>query len=185
MVETYLDEFNEYMREFGSRTFLVAGRIFDLAPDNWERLAALWYQKNGLLELSNDRYIGKHPKEDRDIVRYHSVDDIVLNPPTELAGIGRHIFDGWQGEKARIIKRRSEDPVVILPPPPNPPMPKPIELPPKQEEPKKPRPEWRVRLGVYLVLATPIVAGVSLLLPPPWNILGKVILEIVKVINGG
>ena len=172
MIDVTLSDFNTYIREFGVRTFLVAGRIFDLAPDKWEFLACAWYEKNGLLELPNDRYIGKHQKEDRDIVRYHSVDSLLRNPPTELVGMGLHIYEGWVAKKAENEKNRKADPVVIIskpnpePPPipkpdrddsaydPHPNMPKkpkPVDLPPKSGEPavKKNPPAWLVRFDVW------------------------------------
>lgn len=189
MIETYLDEFNEYVREFGSRTFLVAGRIFDLDTKNWEFLACAWYEKNGLLELPGDKYLGKLPNG-MDAWRYHSVDNLVLKSPTELVGVGKHIFDGWKAEKARIIKRRNADPVVVItPPPPEPPKPKPvpIELPPKKEEPKKkpPRAEWVVKLSTYLTILTPVVAVISYFLPPPFNAFAGLVIQILKALIGG
>ena len=142
MIDTTLADFNVYMRNCGARTFLVAGRCFDLAPNNWEFLSCAWYERNGLLELANDRYIGKHPTENREMVRYKSVDEIVANPPKELVGIGRHFLDGWIARKKELDQTRKADPVVILPPPPNPPMPKvepkPEPKPDPQPEPKKP-----------------------------------------------
>jgi hypothetical protein len=183
-----LADFNTYARGFGTRMFLVAGRVFDLAPDKWEWLACAWYEKNGLLELPNDRYIGKLPGSEQETVRYASVDALLLNPPKELVGIGQHIYDGWLAKKAQLAKIRNADPIIILPPPPEAPKPtkpKPVELPPQEPAPKKQRPEWQIKTGVWLTILTPIAALGTMLLPPPWDIVGKALYEALKLLIGG
>jgi hypothetical protein len=172
---TDLSDFNTYAREYGARMFLVAGRVFDLAPDNWEKLSCMWYQQHGLLELPNDRYIGKLPNG-QEAVRYHSVDELALNPPKELAGIGQHIYDGWMAKKVQLAKIRNADPIVILPPQEPPmwepkPQPKPVELPPKQELPKEPQKpikiQWKLIATILAAVGfalkfTPVPAAVIL-----------------------
>ena len=182
-----LADFNTYARGFGTRMFLVAGRVYDLAPDNFAWLACAWYERHGLLELPGDRYIGKLPGSEQETVRYHSVDELVLNPPKELVGFGQHIYDGWLAKKAQLDKIRNADPIVILPPknPPMPEKPKPVELPPQEPAPKKQRPEWQIKTGVWLTVLTPIAALGTMLFPPPWNIIGKAIFEALKLLIGG
>jgi hypothetical protein len=187
-----VSDFNlHFVSQYSSRSFLVAGRFFDLTKD-WERLACEWYGRKGFRELKNDRYIGQLP-DGRDAIRYHSVDALVLENPERLSDIGQHLYDSWLGIKANLAKHRSEPPVVILPPPQEPPMwepdtkpvPKPVELPPKKEEPKKHRPEWQIKFGVWLTVLTPVVAIATIFLPPPWNMLGKAIFEAIKLLIGG
>jgi hypothetical protein len=171
-MNTDLADFNTYAREYGARMFLVAGRVYDLAPDNFAWLASAWYERHGLLELPNDRYIGKLPNG-QEAVRYASVDALLLNPPKELVGIGRHIYDGWLAKKAQLAKIRNADPVVILPPknPPMPEKPKPVELPPKSEEPVKKNPSPSlVRFSVYFGMIASVAGIVAWFIPgaKPW-----------------
>lgn len=56
------------------------------------------------------------------------------------------------------------------------PEPKPAE----PEKPRAPRPEWLVKLGVWLVVFTPIVTLGSLLLPPPWNGIIRLVFEFIR-----
>ena len=172
-----------FVSQYSSRAFLVAGRFFDLTED-WERLSCEWYSLHGFKELANDRYIGQI--NGRDAIRYRSVDELVNQNPKELSAIGQHLFEQWQGIKANLAKHRNTDPVVIIAPPVEPPpLPKPIELPPPSPAPKKQRPEWLIKASVWLVVATPVVMGVSLFLPPPWNVLAKLVLEFLKQLAGG
>jgi hypothetical protein len=168
-----LADFNTYARGFGTRMFLVAGRVFDLAPDNFAWLACAWYERHGLLELPGDRYIGKLPGSEQEAVRYNSVDELVLNPPKELVGIGRHIYDGWLAKKAQLDKIRNADPIVILPPPPEPPKPTkptPVELPPKEEPVKKNPNPTLVRFSVYFGMIASVAGIVAWFIPgaKPW-----------------
>jgi hypothetical protein len=168
-----LSDFNTYARGFGTRMFLVAGRVYDLAPDKWEWLACAWYERHGLLELPGDRYIGKLPNSEQEAVRYASVDALLLNPPKELVGIGRHIYDGWLAKKAQLDKIRNADPIVILPPPPEAPKPtkpKPVELPPKEEPVKKNPSPSLVRFSVYFGMIASVAGIVAWFIPgaKPW-----------------
>jgi hypothetical protein len=181
-----VSDFNlHFVAQYSSRSFLVAGRFFDLSPD-WERLSCEWYARHGFVELKNDRYVGQLP-DGRDAIRHHSVDALVLEKPEKLSEIGQHLYASWLGIKANLAKHRTEPPVVILPPknPPMPEKPKPVELPPQEPAPKKQRPEWQIKTGVWLTILTPIAALGTMMLPPPWNVLGKALYEVLKLLIGG
>jgi len=181
MVKIMVDlaDFNGFVRQYGSRVFLVAGRCFDLDPDNWEFMACAWYEKHSnMLEIPNDKYIGKLPGNKQEALRYHSVDELFQNPPKELVGVGKFIYEAWMARKKELAKMRNADP--ILPPPPVPPTPqptpedpassrgKPAKLPPKNPDvkpPKKNPPPGLVRFSTYFGIAASLAAVVSWFVP--------------------
>lgn len=178
--DTTLADFNMHMSQFSVKLFMVAGRFFDIDPKSYERLSCVWYSRHGWRELKDDRYIGKLANG-QDAIRYHSVDAIALENP-ELDETAQIIYDGWMARKKQLASMRGAPDIKIEPPKATP-----IELPPLEPEPpvKTPRPEWRVKLGVYLALGTPVILLLSNLLGPPWNVLAKFVWELVKTINGG
>lgn len=180
-----ISDFNMHMSQYSARLFMVSGRFFDLAPTEWEKLACSWYGKHGWRELKDDRYIGKLPNG-QDVIRYHSVDAIVLENP-ELDPTAQMIYDRWVARRAQLAAQRNSPDVVILPPPPEPPKAKPVELPPPEPkpEPKKARPEWIVKASVWLTVFTPVSLVILYFVPPPWNMVAKAVFEAIKLLIGG
>ena len=131
-MNTDVSDFNLWhMSDYGRNVFLVAGRFFDLAPDRWELLTCIWYGRNGLTELKDDRYVTETE------VRYKSVDALVAETDPKPNDIGAHLYSGWTAKKAALAKKRKTPPVVVLPPTPTPPEPKPE---PKPDDVSRPHP---------------------------------------------
>jgi hypothetical protein len=167
MINTELSDYWMHFvsEDYGRNSVHIAPRFYDLAPERWLELTSIYYSRFGMKQPPlDDRYIGKLPGTDRDIVRSHRVDAIVLENPV-MDDMAKFFYDSWIAKKAVLEKRRKAEPppVVIAKPnplPPNPPMPplpkdddvyaphpnmpkkpkpsvptKPIDLPTKQEEP--------------------------------------------------
>jgi hypothetical protein len=137
----------------------------------------------------DDAYVGKLPggPEGLDVMRSHRADAIVLENPV-MDDMAKFLHDTWLAKKAALEKSRAKEPDVVILPPKNPPMPTkpaPVELPPQEPAPKKQRPEWQIKTGVWLTVLTPIAALGTMLLPPPWNIVGKALYEALKLLIGG
>jgi hypothetical protein len=167
------DYWMHFVSEYGRNSYHVAPRIFDLAPNRWEELSAIYYARHGFkAPPKDDSYIGPLPNG-VEAIRSHRIDALVLENPTEMDDMARFLHDGWMGKKAALAKRRSEEPnVVILPPPPEPPKPKPvekpkpIELPPKEQpEKKNPNPNL-VRFSVYFGIISAAATAAALFFPP-------------------
>jgi hypothetical protein len=171
------DYWMHFVSEYGRNSYHVAPRIFDLAPNRWEELSAIYYARHGFkAPPKDDSYIGPLPNG-VEAIRSHRIDALVLENPTEMDDMAKFLYDGWLGKKASLAKSRSEEPrVVILPPPPEPPKPtpkpepvkkpKPIELPPKEEpEKKNPNPNL-VRFSVYFGIISAAATAAALFFPP-------------------
>jgi hypothetical protein len=188
------DYWMHFISEYGRNSVHIAPRFYDIAPNDWLRLTSVYYSRFGMKHPpKDDAYIGKLPGTDRDVMRSHRADAIVLENPA-MDDMAKFFYDTWLAKKAALEKNRNKEPdTVILPPPQEPPMwepepkpePKPVELPPKKEEPKKQRPEWQIKTGVWLTVLTPIAALGTMMLPPPWNIVGKALFEALKLLIGG
>lgn len=186
-----VSDFNlHFVSQYSIRSFLVAGRFFDLTTD-WERLSCEWYAKHGFNEQPNDRYIGQLP-DGRDAIRYHSVDELVLLNPAQLSPTGEMLYSQWLGIKAKLEEHRKVPDVVILPPPPEPPVyePEPEHEPePKKDEPapkKNPSPAL-VKFGVWFGIASTVAGVVAWFVPAikPWLlVIVPVVESIIKVFGG-
>jgi hypothetical protein len=164
---TELSDFNlHFVSLYSSRAFLVAGRFYDLAPDRWEKLACIWYARNGFFELKNDRYL-------TDIMlRFKSVDALVAEEYPEMTPTSQQLYDQWIGIKAKLAKQRSDDPIKISQPKPTPtPLPIPDKIP--EPEPKETKP--KKKLNIKLLVA--ILGAVAFCLkftPVPAVVLGGI-----------
>lgn len=166
---TDLSDFNYHMVGlYSSRAFLVAGRIYDLAPDRWEQLACIWMARHGFFELKDDRYLTETS------IRFKSVDALVAEANPEMTPTAQHLYDQWLGIKAKLAKQRSTDPIIIKPPAPTPtPLPIPDPIPETQEpkpEPKKNPSPSLVKFGVWFGILSSIAGVVAWFVPgaKPW-----------------
>jgi hypothetical protein len=165
-MNTEVSDFNLWhISDYGRNTFLVAGRIYDLAPDRWEKLTCIWYGRHGMVELADDRYI----EENR--LRYKTVDALVAEVDPSMSPVAKFIYDEWVEKKAAIAKRRAEKPVVILPPPPKPPSEPPKTptrpIPKPEPTPVKPKPKKGFPLKTIVVLLGAVGFALKFLPVPP------------------
>lgn len=169
-------DFNSFVcSHYWHQATCIAFRFIDLKCENWERLACEWHQRYSYGKKCDpqDVYF------DGNIQRRRSIDALLLNP--EISPQAEIMFYVWEMEKKRLAAMRDAPP--IEPPAPIPPIPpKPAPVPEPKPEPKKPRPEWLVRWGAYATILTPVVLLATNFLPPPWNIVGKAIWELIKLL---
>jgi hypothetical protein len=182
-LDTELSDFNwHFLSQYGRIKFYAAGRFwdamhFDKAPINPYRLACEFYARNGFTANPDDFYT------EGNRVRYRSIDKLVQENPEKLSDVGQMLFDSWLGFKKNLDSTRAKEPELPRIPPPNPmppSLPK-IQLP--QE--KKPRPEWVVKSSVWFTVLTPVMLVASYFIPPPWNLVAKALLEVLKFLLGG
>lgn len=166
--DTELADFNTFIREYSNKIFFVAGRFYDLKPDDWLRYSCEWYQKHGWRELPNDRYIGTLPNG-QEAIRYHSVDAMAMQELKTLTPMAQLLVDTWLARKTQLDRLRNEPDKKIEPPPPEPPKAKPIELPPQEPKPEKPKKENPnpnlVKFGVWFGIIGAAASAASLFFP--------------------
>ena len=156
----------------------IACRFFDQNVTNWAELSCVWHERFS--------YGAKAPKDDEYVwegkqIRRKSVDELIQkNEP--MNSMAQVMFDSWRFYKKSLDDRRIEPPppIIIAPPEPEPvPLPVPVEPKPSPDVPKQ-KPTWLIKAGVWLTISTPIVLLGTSFLPPPFNILAKVIFELLK-----
>jgi hypothetical protein len=149
----------------------IASRFWDLDPNcDWSLLASVWHARNDFGRKLDP------------VFTVQNIYDASKKPEFQVDPIARVIHACWLGY---CKSKSAEVPVVILAPPPEPPkieakLPE-ITLP--QE--KKPRPEWVVKASVWFTVLTPVMLVASYFIPPPWNLVSKALLEVIKFLVGG
>lgn len=184
MSNTDVSDFNlHFVSLYTSRAFLVAGRIYDLCPDDWSRRACIWYARNNFFELPGDRYLTDTA------VRFKSVDALVAEVDPKMTPTAQHLYDQWLGIKKKLEESRKDKPVPIEPPKPTPtplPIPDPIPEPkpeptPEPEQPKKNPPPSLVKFGVWFgILASGL--SVAAFFYPPLKPIVTFVVPIIKAL---
>ncbi len=149
----------------------IASRFWDCDHNcDWSLLACVWHVKNDF---------------GRKIDPVFSVGEIYAASkkegwiPGDLARVVHACWLGYVAEK----QRAQTDPIVILPPPPEPPkVEEPKKLPevPTPKPPKTPFPTKRVIATVIGILVT-----ASAFLPPPWNFVAAGVFKLLQAAMGG
>lgn len=151
----------------------IAARFWDADPKcDFALLASVWHSKNDF---------------GRKLDPVFSVQNIIeasRKSGFEVGDVARVIHATYLGYLADRERQKTE-PIIILPPPPTPSAEKPklpeIRLP----QVVKPRPEWVVKASVWMTVLTPVMLVISYFIPPPWNLVAKAVLEVIKFLVGG
>jgi len=176
----------------------VASRFWDIDQKcDFALLASVWHSKNDFGRKLDP------------VFSVQNIYEASKKPNFEVGEIARVIHATYLGYLADIERRKTDPIVVIQPPPPEPPKelpkqksdpwaahpnmpqkpePKPslpeVKLPQEPKE-KKPRPEWVIKLGVWMSILTPVSLVILYFVPPPYNMIAKAVFEAIKLLIGG
>jgi hypothetical protein len=151
----------------------IASRFWDLDPNcDWSLLASVWHSKNDFGRKLDPVFTVKE------------IYEASKKPEFQVDPIARVIHACWLGYAK---SKETDVPIVILPPPPEPPK---VEEPKKLPEVKLPqepkqKPAWMIKASVWLTVLTPLSFVILYFVPPPFNMIAKAVFEAIKLLIGG